>query len=168
MYRLASFCVAICLMTSMPAAYASLSPAGGPALPRSSKSYVAYEQWNELLHKALDGDAAAATEIGKMYTSRSEAPHDVPEAMRWLSRGVDLGSNEARRELGLLLLRGEGAQRDPENAATLLKQAANAGDAEAEAALGVMYASGEGVAQDWVLAVDWSQRAADQDNPWAQ
>ena len=37
-----------------------------------------------------------------------------------------------------------------------------------EAALGVMYAYGDGVTQDWALAVDWSRKAADQDNPWAQ
>ena len=31
-----------------------------------------------------------------------------------------------------------------------------------------MYAYGDGVPQDWALAVDWSRKAADQDNPWAQ
>src|SRR5271170_5167320 len=100
MYRVVSLCVAACLALT-PAAYASPSLAGGPVLPRSSKPAIAYQQWNELFQKALDGDPASATELGKMFAYGSDAPHDVPEAMRWLSRGVDLGSNVARRELGL-------------------------------------------------------------------
>ena len=92
----------------------------------------------------------------------------MAEAMRWLTRGADLGSDEARRELGLILLRGEGVEKDPDHAATLFRKAADAGDAQAEAALGVMYAYGDGVPQDWALAVAWSRKAADQDNPWAQ
>jgi hypothetical protein len=51
--------------------------------------------------------------VGKMYAYGRDAPHDVPEAMRWLSRGVDLGSNEARRELGLLLLGAKARKKIP-------------------------------------------------------
>ena len=120
------------------------------------------------MHKALDGDASSATELGEMYAHGSNAPHDVPEAMRWLTRGAELGSNVARRELGLLLARGEGTSKDLDHAAVLLRQAAEAGDAEAEAALGVMYAYGDGVPQNWALAVDWSRKAAEQNNPWGQ
>ncbi len=168
MLRVASLCVSISLAGWSPSAFASPSLAGGPMLPESPKPIIAYKQWDDLIHTALDGDPVSATEIGKIYAYGTNTPQDVPEAMRWLSRGVRLGSNEASRELGLLLLRGTGTPKDPERAATLLKQAADAGDAEAEAALGVMYAYGDGLPQDWTLAVDWSQRAADQDNPWAQ
>jgi hypothetical protein len=46
-----------------------------------------------------------------MYASGANAPHDVSQATRRVSRGVDLSSDEARRELGLLLLRGESTRR---------------------------------------------------------
>ncbi|MEA2738451.1 MAG: uncharacterized protein QOH05_1758 [Acetobacteraceae bacterium] len=153
MFRVASVCVAAVLAAWAPAASASLTPAGGPVLPQSPKPSISYAEWNDLIHKALDGDATSATEIGKMYAYGTNARQDIPEAMRWLSRGADLGANEARRELGLLLLRGNGTPKDPEHAALLLRQAAESGDAEAEAALGVMYAYGDGLSQDWVLAI---------------
>jgi len=137
-------------------------------LPVTPRPAVGDNEWDELVLKALAGDAVSATKVGRAYARGSDAERDVPEAMRWLSRGVELGSNEARRELGLLLLRGNGTPKDPEHAALLLRQAADAGDGEAQAALGVMYAYGDGLPQDWPLAIEWSRKAADQNNPWAQ
>lgn len=107
MYRVATICTAVTLSLMASAASASPTQLNGPTLPLSAKTSVVYKQWNELVRQALDGDAVSATEIGRMYSHGTDAPHDVPEAMRWLSRAVDLGSNEARRELGLLLLKGE-------------------------------------------------------------
>jgi TPR repeat protein len=131
-----------------PAAFASPSAAGGPVLPASAKHRIALGKSDDLLRKALDGDAASATEIGETYAYGANIPPGVPEAMRGLTRGVDLGSGEARRELGLLLLSGKGIQKDSEHAASLLRQAAEDGDSDAEAALGAMYAYGDGISQD--------------------
>src|ERR1700754_3661997 len=150
-----------------PTASALQTSVVGPELPPVSKPVVAYAAWNDLLHKALDGDRASAAQIGQMCAHGANAPRDIGEAIRWLSRAADLGSTEAQRELGLLLIRGEGANKDPDQAALLLRQAAESDDAEAEAALGVMYAYGDGVPQDWALALDWSRKAAEQGNHWA-
>ena len=136
MLRVAGFCLSIGLSAVAPAAFALPELISEPNLPRSARPSVADAPWDELVRKALDGDLSSVTEIGRIYAHNSNAPYDVAEAMRWLTRGADLGSVEARRELGLLLLRGEGSQKDPGHAASLLSQAADAGDAEAEAALG--------------------------------
>jgi hypothetical protein len=82
--RVVSFCVAIGFTPLAATALASPMPAGGPALPQASKPVVAYAAWNNLMHKALDGDASSATELGRMYAHGPNAPHDLPEAMRWL------------------------------------------------------------------------------------
>src|SRR3954453_3511503 len=138
----ACLCTAIGIATWGPVAGGSPAPIGEPVLPQSSKPVIAYSRWNELIHKALDDDAPSATKIGEMYAYGVNAPRDVGEAMRWLTRAADLGSTEARRELGLLLLRGEDTQRDSDHAAALLRQAADADDPQAEAALGVLSAFG--------------------------
>src|ERR1700761_5583712 len=168
MIRIVPLCVVLGFSTLALSVSASPSPVTEPLLPQASKPVVVYAAWNDLMHKALDGDAASAAELGKIYAHGSGAPHDVAEAMRWLTRAADLGSNEARRELGLLLVRGDGTQKDADHAAMLLRQAAEAGDPKAQAALGVMYAYGDGVPQDGALAVDWSRKAADRGDPWGQ
>ena len=120
-------CFSIGLTAVAPSASALPERISEPNLPQSVRPSVADSPWDELVRKALDGDVSSATKIGKMYAHNSNAPYDVAEAMRWLTRGADLGSVEARRELGLLLLRGEGSQKDPDHAASLLSQAADAG-----------------------------------------
>ncbi len=60
---------------------------------------------------ALDGDALAATDLGKMYAHGSNSAHERPRRCDGSRRGADLGSDEARRELGLLLLNGEGTSK---------------------------------------------------------
>src|SRR4051794_18648415 len=163
MHATIRFCLSISLAAWAPVVFASPIERGGPMLPVTPRPAVAESEWDELVLKALTGEAAAATTVGRAYARGSDTERDIPEAMRWFSRGAAFGSNEARRELGLLLLRGNGTPKDPEHAASLLRQAADAGDAEAEAALGVMYAYGDGLPQDWPLAVEWSRKAADQD-----
>jgi hypothetical protein len=163
-----AFCIFILIAASASISFASQIERSGPGLPVPPRPTIVASQWNDLIIKALDGDAASATTIGRIYAHKPGTVEDVPEAIRWLSRGADLGSNEARRELGLLLLRGEGTLKDPDHAASLLNQAAEAGDPEAEATLGVMYAFGEGFPQNWSLAVDWSRKAADHGDPTGQ
>src|SRR3954452_3864734 len=151
------FCLSLGLAAWAPVVLASPIERGGPMLPVMPRSAIVDNQWDELVLKALAGDATSATAIGRAYARGSDAGRDIPEAMRWFSRGVELGSNEARRELGLLLLKGNGTPKDPEHAALLLRQAVDAGDAEAQAALGIMYAYGDGLPQDWSLAIEWSR-----------
>src|ERR687886_578075 len=93
------FCLSIGLAAWAPVVLASPIERGGPMLPVTPRPAAAYNEWDELVLKALAG---------------------------------------------------------------------NAGDAEAQAALGVMYAYGDGLPQDWSLAVEWSRKAADQGNAWAQ
>jgi TPR repeat protein len=92
MLRIASVSVAITLEAWAPSDYASTSQIGAPALPPSPRPTIAYRQWNDLIPKVSDGGAATATDIGKMFAYGSNAPRDVPEAIRWLSRRVDLES----------------------------------------------------------------------------
>jgi uncharacterized protein len=159
MLRVASFCVAILLTGLSPSVFASPSPVGGPILPESPKPTSAPSPLETLIHRALEADAACATEIDGMHAYATNTVRAVPEAVRCLTRGADLEPNEPCREPGLLLLRGNGGQKDPERAAPLLRHAADAGDAEAEAALGVMYPCGDGLPQDWSHAIEWSRRA---------
>src|SRR4051812_48081737 len=105
------FCLSIGLAAWAPVVLASPIERGGPMLPVTPRPAVGDNEWDELVLKALAGDAVSATKVGRAYARGSDAERDVPEAMRWLSRGVELGSNEARRELGLLLLRGNERQR---------------------------------------------------------
>jgi hypothetical protein len=112
------FCLSLGLAVWAPVALASPIERGGPLLPVTPRPIVADNRWAALVLKALAGDATAATIVGRAYARGSDADRDVPEAMRWFSRAVELGSNEARRELGLLLLRGDGTPKDPEHAAS--------------------------------------------------
>src|SRR5690242_5841776 len=86
-----------------------------PVLPGHARHFVAPRQWTSLLLDALNGNAEAAAEVGQAYTQGPS--RDINEAMRWLSRGADLGSATAKRELGLLLLRGDQTTKDPDHAA---------------------------------------------------
>ena len=94
MLRIVGCCFAIGLTAASPVAFAVSATIGEPNLPQLAKPRVADSPWNELVRKALNGDIFSAIEIGEMYAHGSNAPHDAAEAMRWLTRGVDLSGEQ--------------------------------------------------------------------------
>ena len=128
-----------------------------PFGPAPTAPYRARQAFTDLRSRAQAGDAEAAAELGQMYARGGSVGMDIDEAFRWLTKGMDGGSNAARREFGLLLLRLPGPRRDPARAVPLLTQAAEAGDAEAQTALGMLYAWGDGIGRDGAQALAWTR-----------
>jgi hypothetical protein len=70
--------IAVISAALVHSAFASLSGTGGPALPVSPKRFVTAQQWGDLVHRALDGDAASATQIGETYALGTAGAQDLP------------------------------------------------------------------------------------------
>ena len=73
------------------------SPAMTPPLvdqrvPTVPRQYLTQSDFSSLRDRALNGQAEAAAEIGRMYARGEPAMGNVDETFRWLTRAIDLGS----------------------------------------------------------------------------
>ncbi len=116
-----------------------------------------------LRHAALNGDPAAAFEIGERYLTGNGVTANTQEAIKWFERAVTKGSAAAAFRLGMAYEKGQGVQRDRGRARTNYATAAESGHLKAMHNLAVMIVedSGPGGKPDYTNAIPWFRRAAD-------
>ena len=111
---------------------------------------------------AEKGDAAAQTELGKIYEGGDGLARDAEKSLEWIRKAADQNYAEAEFELGLTYELGEEVEQDFARAAVLYGMAAQQGYARAEDALGDLYRDGLGVPEDDFEALKWYKKAAAQ------
>ena len=123
----------------------------------------------DLRQKAAAGDAAAAMQLGFMYTTSSKGvDQNFKEAAKFFRRATELCNHDSSIEaasyynLALLAFNGRGMEKNWTKAAVLYQKAALSGHAGAQFNLGSLYARGQGVPMSQRMAVYWLQRAASQ------
>src|SRR5208283_2747356 len=94
---------------------------------------------------AVQGNAAAQTNIGLMYYKGQGVSKDYEQAARWYEMAADQGYAAAQFNLGYMYDQGQGVLQDYKKAAAWYRLAADQGYAKAQANLGVMYYKGIGV-----------------------
>lgn len=137
-------------------------PVAGPLLARF--------HFEDLLKRAMNGDAEAEFEVAKLYTENVAYPgQDNEKAVDWFRKASDQGLPAAELNLGYMEFNGIGVQKDILEAASWFKKAADQGNALAQNDLGYIYLKGEqGIPQDAAQAVAWFRKAADQGLAGAQ
>jgi len=116
-----------------------------------------------LRQAALNGDPAAAFEIGERYLNGNGVTANTQEAIKWFERAVAKGSAAAAFRLGMAYEKGQGVERNRGRARTNYATAAESGHLKAMHNLAVMIVedSGPGGKPDYTNAIPWFRRAAD-------
>ncbi|MGO9950730.1 MAG: retroviral-like aspartic protease family protein [Dissulfurispiraceae bacterium] len=146
----------------------SLAHAGfdeGKAAYNKGDYSTAYNEFKEL---AVQGNAEAQYNLGRMYIEGQGVPRNYAEATKWYRKAAEQGHAGAQHDLGMMYNSGQGVPKDDAEAARWYRKAADQGDVGAQYNLGVMYREGDGVPQDDAEAVKWFCMAAEQGNAYAQ
>jgi TPR repeat protein len=107
---------------------------------------IAAEKWFESGLKLHD--ALAAYNLGSMYSTDLNHPHDLPKAADLLRQAADGGYVPAMHSLGLLLVNHAELKQDPQQIRSLLETAANAGSWKSSVVLGILARDGRGTPVD--------------------
>lgn len=117
---------------------------------------------------AMQGHAAAATDLGFAYEFGRGVTTNLGEAVRWYKAGAEGGNLIGQTNLGYMYDSGRGVNQDYAQAAYWYRRAANAGHARAQSNLGELYENGKGVQLDLNEAIRLYQLAARQGNEYAR
>ena len=120
------------------------------------------------LERAKPGDAAAQSDLGRMYAIGDGVPQNQAEGVKWYRLAAEQGNELAQYNLGVMYGTGLGVTQDYVEAYTWYRLAAEQGFAPAQYNLGNWFDKGEGVPQDYVEAVKWYGLAAEQGLTLAQ
>jgi TPR repeat protein len=107
---------------------------------------IAAERWFESGLKLHD--PLAAYNLGSMYSTDLNHPHDLPRATELLRQAADGGYVPAMHSLGLLLVNHPELKQDPKQVRTLLEDAANAGSWKSSVVLGILARDGRDTPAD--------------------
>lgn len=107
-----------------------------------------------------DGDYSAYKEIGDHYMDESTEDFDVETAIRWYTRGAELGMADCMDRLGFILYYGIAGGRELDEAFEYIRKAAARGMPESQYILGINHLSGKHLKKDPELARKWLERAA--------
>jgi TPR repeat protein len=119
--------------------------------------------------KAADqGDAAAQSDLGWLYTSGQGVEPNYAEAAAWFRKSAEQGNPNGQHWLGHCYLSGRGVGKDETEAFKCFREAANNGNIAAQGDLGRLYATGRGVEQNSAEAIKWYGKAAEVGLPSAQ
>lgn len=110
---------------------------------------------------ALQGDAAAAFEVGVRYAEGKGVTVNYDEAAKWYERAAHAGIVPAMFRLGTLHEKGLGASKDVDTARRYYMQAADRGNAKAMHNLAVLDADGGGKGANYTSAAQWFRKAAE-------
>lgn len=106
---------------------------------------------------ALDGNLAAAYEVGVRLADGVGAAPDVEAGIKWLGYAVSRGYAPAAYRLGSLY---ENSLQNMDEAYRFYKWAAEQGNVRAMHNLAVLYSQGVDGAPDWGRAIEWFRKAA--------
>lgn len=129
--------------------------------------------FSDLENKALEGDAAAAKQVEKFYSTRAVYNYAGPEyreraftdAIKWQRLLAEKGNASAQFELGKLYAEMKDKRGD-EGAEHWYLKAASQGHGEAMEALGYLYYKGIDGKKDYDSALKWWTRAAETAHGW--
>ncbi|WP_421758871.1 tetratricopeptide repeat protein [Devosia sp.] len=135
--------------------------------PRVDEAFGAFQRGyyltalNLALPRAKNGDHAAQTLIGEIYSKGLGVPEDPKAAADWYAMASKSGDPLATFELALLYQDGRGVEKDRKRAADLFKTAADAGNMMAKYNLGLLYIEGIYVPPNLLEAAKLIKEAAD-------
>ncbi|WP_193368482.1 DUF4034 domain-containing protein [Pelagibius marinus] len=118
--------------------------------------------------KAEAGDAAAAFDLGVIYSRGFGVDFDESTGLRWLETAAGRGHRLAKFLLGHGIYEGVGTEADPVRGRRLIHEAADAGEINAMFELGMIYHLGKHDDQDMQESRRWFVRAADHGSEHAQ
>lgn len=87
--------------------------------------HQAYENY---LHRAEEGDAVAAFNLGRMYADGRGVAVDDHQAFEWFQKAARKGLPDAKLSLGVAYLFAKGTEQNPRQACKIFKQAMRKGD----------------------------------------
>ncbi|WP_298867396.1 PDZ domain-containing protein [uncultured Gimesia sp.] len=121
----------------------------------------------ENLKDLAEQDSAWAGLLGmEYYKSQGIVKRDMKQAVKWITKAAEGGNHESQSQMAWLYNRGEGVEVevDHERGFQFAKSSAEGGYPAGQAELGRCYYFGWGTDKDSKLAVQWWQRAADQND----
>lgn len=110
---------------------------------------------------ALQGDAAAAYEVGMRFAEGKGVPANLDEAAKWYDRAANAGVVPAIFRLGTFYEKGMAVKKDIDIARRYYLMAAERGNAKAMHNLAVLDADGGGKGANYKGASQWFRKAAD-------
>jgi len=120
------------------------------------------EPWHPQLRVVLDqakaGNIQAMRALAQVFLQGREAPQDIPQALKWLTKAADAGDLDSMNTLGILYVNGRFAPRDPATAIKYFRAAADKGDPGGLLNLATCYATGQGVPGDREMATTFLNR----------
>lgn len=155
MSRLSSLALSVAITVSAGGLTAvGSSPAAGENWPGVSAYaagdyHTALKEWEPL---AEQGDAAAQTYLGRMYSEGQGVPQNYSEALRLYRTAADQGLALAQLRLGVMYMEGRGVPQDYNEAMRWYRGAAIQGNIRAQFHLGAMHIL---ASQDYVSAHMW-------------
>lgn len=122
--------------------------------------YMWVGRYQEMLSKALEGNAEAQYELARMYEKGTGTKRDPTQARQWYEKSAEQGFAKSRAQLGYMFLHGKGVKMNRQRGITLLTQAAEAGNVRAQFYLAEAYEKGQGLSKNAGKALDWYKRSA--------
>ncbi|MFQ5954850.1 MAG: SPOR domain-containing protein [Kiloniellales bacterium] len=144
---------------------AALTPSHGTAAADFEAGVQAYDLGDVAAAMAIfrplaeAGHAAAAYNLGIIYSRGDTGVVDLEVAARWLRVAAERGLAAAQNRLGTMYFSGQGVTQDRAKAAMWIRRAAAQDDPIAQENLAQMYLKGAGVPQDYAEAEHWQRRA---------
>ena len=109
---------------------------------------------------AIQGDAAAQTELGFRFANGRGVAKDEAQGVAWYRKAAVQSNARAQYNLGVMLAGGQGVAKDDAQAVDWYRKAAAQGYTAAQYGLGFMLANGRGAIKDEAQAVAWYYKAA--------
>ncbi|MFG1477641.1 hypothetical protein V5F53_03140 [Xanthobacter sp. V4C-4] len=131
--------------------------AATPAAPKSTSDLPTPTGPQSLRTAALEGNLAAAYEVGVRFADGVGIPENLDAGIKWLGYAVSRGYAPAAYRLGSLY---ENTLRNVDEAFRFYKWAAEQGNVRAMHNLAVLYTQGGAGSPDWGEAVSWFRKAA--------
>jgi TPR repeat protein len=137
----------------------------GLALERLNRMEEAAASYRQA---ADQGDAAAQSNLGLLYSNGTGVKQSDTEAVKLFRLAADQGNASAQASLGFMYDLGRGVTQSDTEALKWYRKSADQGDPSAQNDLGTMYEDGQGVPKDRTEAVKWYRLSARQGNESAQ
>lgn len=148
--------------------FVSNRPAGElPSQPQILPAKL-WQNYEECLKYAKQGNAKAQCDLGHMYLFGQEVKRDYAKAAEWYNKAAENGDFTAQFNLAMMYFKGSGVRQNYIKAAGLFHKSAEQGNIAAQNNLGGMYLHGYGVKQDYAKALELFRKAAEQGDAMAQ
>jgi TPR repeat protein len=119
--------------------------------------------------RAEQGDAAAQTQLGRIYSQQNSALKDDAKAFAWYQAAALQGNPDAEAYLSVMYRNGQGVAKDLNQAIKWLRKAADDGQADSQHLVSRFYARGEnGFPVDLEQSLNWLEKSSASGDKTAQ